>query len=247
MLKQLKAEEQNNATGVKDGSNYERDPSLEYVQSQLISQKRDQLAALLVKQEKEEKRVKQSTVLGRLFGNALAEGDESRPTRDFQGKQPKRQQQQFHQQQLDLPTFDRSTSEGSLDDRLIVRMKSNDGVNSYLKLVDGGVEYSDVSSPETPQPIQGSAQDLTWDEMADCGGCDVNDDGAREVNGVELNEDGGLVAGEVVGVINSSSTLSHVDARQQSDSRLLALIKGKGVVIYLLIASSGDHEMTSSY
>ena len=122
-------------------------------------------------------------------------------------------------------------------------MKANNGVHSFLKLVaDGGVDNSDVSSPETPQPSKGSAQDLTWDEMAVYGvdaasggggssaGGGSGGDRGKDFSGV-VDADGikSVVNGrEVTEGSHSSSTLFHVGAKQQSNfqSRLSALIKG---------------------
>ena len=120
-------------------------------------------------------------------------------------------------------------------------MKANNGVHSFLKLVaDGGVDNSDVSSPETPQPSKGSAQDLTWDEMAvygvdaasggGGGGSGGDRDRSKDFSGV-VDADGikSVVNGrEVTEGSHSSSTLFHVGAKQQSNfqSRLSALIKG---------------------
>ena len=161
----------------------ERESSFEHIQSHLISQQRDQLAALLAKQEKEEAKLKQRSVVGRLFGGALP-GKEKAPAGGDKSER-------------DRP-FDRSTSDGSLDLQSVVELKGNGA--KFLKLVDGGVEYSDFSSPETSQP-KGSAQDLTWDEMADFG---------------QLEESPSTLS--LVGFAGAASASTH--------SRLSALIKG---------------------
>ena len=180
------------------------------IQSQLITQQRDQLAALLMKQSAEERKVKQSTVLGRLFGKALeAEKEESD---DLGNRQLKEKSDLGSKPTRNSRQLQANTPVDISDGRLIARVKTNAGVDDYLKLVDENV--SDVSSPETPQPTKGSAQDLTWDEMADCA-----ENERVESKSVERGD----------GFDQFSSTLSQVDAEQLVDrnSRLLAVIKGE--------------------
>ena len=163
----------NNAvSGEEETSPLERESSFEHFQSHLISQQREQLAALLAKQSREEKKVKQRSVVDRLFGEPR--GDDVDVREESSGFKVV-EAAAAAATAATAVNLDRSTSDGSLSVVAAADLpRSGAGAHAFLRLVDGAAtEYSDVSSPETSQP-KGSAQDLTWDEMADFGQFEEN-------------------------------------------------------------------------